>query len=73
MPFSLNEIKQISSILCDLVKGIIMIVYPETSPTYAWQCLAAMNSVGAKSSLLKKEDFHPKEKWIKLLKVRCRL
>ena len=73
MPFSLKEIEQMSSILCNVVIGIIEIVYPESSPTFTGQYLAAMKSVGAKSALLKKGDFHPKEKWIRLLKVRLRL
>lgn len=73
MPFSLKEIEQMSSILCNVVIGIIEIVYPESSPTFTGQYLAAMKSVGAKSALLKKGDFHPKEKWIRLLKVRLGL
>lgn len=68
MPFSLKEIEQMSSLLCNVVIGIIEIVYPEASPTFTGQYLAAMKSVGAKSALLKKDDFHPKQKWIKLLK-----
>ncbi len=73
MPFSLKEIEHMSSILCNVVIGIIEIVYPEASPTFTGQYLAAMKSVGAKSALLKKDELYPKEKWIKLLKVCHRL
>lgn len=73
MPFPLKEIEHMSSILCNVVIGIIEIVYPEASPTFTGQYLAAMKSVGAKSALLKKDEFYPKEKWIKLLKVCHRL
>ena len=69
MPFSLKEIESMSSILCNVAIGIIEIIYPETSPTFTGQYLAAMKSVGAKSALLKTDEFCPKEKWIKLLKV----
>lgn len=68
MPFSLKEIESMSSILCNVAIGIIEIIYPETSPTFTGQYLAAMKSVGAKSALLKTDEFCPKEKWIKLLK-----
>ena len=58
-----------SSILCNVATGIIEIIFPETSPTFTGQYLAAMKSVGAKSALLKSDEFYPKQKWIKLLKV----
>lgn len=58
-----------SSILCSVATGIIEIIFPETSPTFTGQYLAAMKSVGAKSALLKSDEFFPKQKWIKLLKV----
>ena len=69
MPFSLKEMESMSSILCNVATGIIEIIYPETSPTFTGQYLAAMKSVGAKSALLKSDEFYPKQKWIKLLKV----
>ena len=69
VPFSLQEMERMSSELCNVAIGIIEIIYPETSPTFTGQYLAAMKSVGAKSALLKKDEFYPKEKWIKLLKV----
>ncbi|KAJ7357797.1 Ubiquitin-protein ligase E3C [Desmophyllum pertusum] len=69
MPFSLKEIERMSAILCNVVIGIIEIVYPETSLTFTGQYLVAMKSVGAKSALLKKDEFYAKEKWIKLLRV----
>ena len=69
MPFSLKEMENMSSILCNVATGIIEIIYPETSPTFTGQYLAAMKSVGAKSALLKSDEFYPKHKWIKLLKV----
>lgn len=69
MPFSLKEIEYMSSVLCTVVIGIIEIIYPDASPAFTGQYLAAMKSVGAKSALMKKDEFYPKEKWIKLLKV----
>ena len=69
MPFSLKEIEHMSSVLCTVVIGIIEIIYPDASPAFTGQYLAAMKSVGAKSALMKKDEFYPKEKWIKLLKV----
>lgn len=72
MPFSLKEIEHMSSVLCTVVIGIIEIIYPDASPAFTGQYLAAMKSVGAKSALMKKDEFYPKEKWIKLLKdVTC--
>ncbi|CAH3047243.1 unnamed protein product [Porites evermanni] len=68
MPFSLKEMESMSSILCSVATGIIEIIFPETSPTFTGQYLAAMKSVGAKSALLKSDEFYPKQKWIKLLK-----
>ena len=69
MPFSLKEMERMSLVLCNVTIGIIEIIYPETSPTFTGQYLAAMKSVGAKSALLKTDQFYPKVKWIKLLKV----
>ena len=69
LPFSLSEMERMSSVLCSVAIGIIEIIYPETSPTFTGQYLAAMKSVGAKSALLKTDEFYPQEKWIKLLKV----
>ncbi|CAH3183448.1 unnamed protein product [Porites evermanni] len=69
MPFSLKEMESMSSILCNVATGIIEIIFPETSPTFTGQYLAAMKSVGAKSALLKSDEFYPKQKWIKLLKM----
>ena len=69
MPFSLKEIEHMSSVLCNVVIGIIEIIYPDTTPAFTGQYLAAMKSVGAKSALMKKDEFYPKGKWIKLLKV----
>ncbi|XP_067028528.1 ubiquitin-protein ligase E3C-like [Acropora muricata] len=68
LPFSLGEMERMSSVLCSVAIGIIEIIYPETSPTFTGQYLAAMKSVGAKSALLKTDEFYPREKWIKLLK-----
>lgn len=68
LPFSLGEMERMSSVLCSVAIGIIEIIYPETSPTFTGQYLAAMKSVGAKSALLKTDEFYPLEKWIKLLK-----
>ena len=69
MPFSLNEMEHMSSILCNVATGIIEIIFTETSPMFTEQFLAAMKSVGAKSALLKSDEFYPKQEWIKLLKV----
>ena len=69
MPFSLKEMERMSSVLCNVAIGIIEIIYPETSPIFTGQYLAAMKSVGAKSALLKTDQFYPKLKWIKLLEV----
>ena len=69
MPFSLKEMENMSSILCNVAKGIIEIIFTETSPMFTEQFLAAMKSVGAKSALLKSDEFYPKQEWIKLLKV----
>ncbi|CAH3116275.1 unnamed protein product [Pocillopora meandrina] len=72
MIFSDKEMKHMSSVLCDVVKGIIKIIYPYGSQAFTRQRLAALKSVGAKSALMKKDEFYPKEKWIKLLKdVSC--
>ncbi|XP_068726665.1 ubiquitin-protein ligase E3C-like [Montipora capricornis] len=68
LPFSLSEMERMSSVLCNVAIGIIQIIYPETSPTFTGQYLAAMKSVGAKSAMLQKDEFYPKQKWIKLLK-----
>ncbi|KAK2569745.1 Ubiquitin-protein ligase E3C [Acropora cervicornis] len=72
LPFSLGEMERMSSVLCTVAIGIIEIIYPETSPTFTGQYLAAMKSVGAKSALLKRDEFYPREKWIKLLKLHSR-
>ena len=69
MPFSFKEMESMSLILCKVAIGIIEIIFQETSPTFTEQYLAAMKSVGAKSALLKTEEFYPKQKWMKLLKV----
>ena len=69
MIFSDEEMKHMSSVLCNVVIGIIKIIYPYGSQAFTRQRLAALKSVGAKSALMKKDEFYPKGKWIRLLKV----
>ena len=61
MIFSDEEMKHMSSVLCNVVIGIIKIIYPYGSQAFTRQRLAALKSVG--------DEFYPKGKWIKLLKV----
>lgn len=60
MIFSDEEMKHMSSVLCNVVIGIIKIIYPYGSQAFTRQRIAA---------LMKKDEFYPKKKWNKLLKV----
>lgn len=71
MPFTVAELIPMSTVLCDIVIAVTKIIYPDSSHAIlsGEHYVTAMKSVGARSVLVKNEQFYPQRKWILLLRV----
>ncbi|XP_032221291.2 ubiquitin-protein ligase E3C [Nematostella vectensis] len=69
MPFKLKELIPMTCALRDVIIGVTEIIYPDSShAAFRDHYITAMKSVGARSAIMKAEEFYPKRKWIHLLR-----
>ena len=69
MPFNIQELVTMSSILRNVVIGVTGIIYPECQVSLGGHYFVAMRSVGARSAVIHSDEIYPQHKWIQLLKV----